>query len=124
MITRTTGVKNRPSGRSVIFPEPAHRDARPTTTSNTLMREAEICLNKCQIPRLHIVCQRSFEPPQKNAPAVSNDMPATNGLERRLNQTNNLYDRRNGHRATEPQSRKRKETLRTEVIDAYQKQNK
>jgi hypothetical protein len=52
------------------------------------MREAKICLNKCQIPRLHIVCQRSFESLQKNAPDVSGDTPATNCLEMRLNQAN------------------------------------
>jgi hypothetical protein len=61
---------------------------------NTLMREAEICLNMCQIPRLHIVCQRSFEPPQKNAPDASGDTPATNRLERRLNQANKLKSER------------------------------
>src|SRR5687767_3961430 len=63
------------------------------------MREAEICLNKCQIPRLHIVCQRSFEPPQKNAPDASGDTPATNRLERRL--TTFKWPQR--HRDTETQ---------------------
>jgi len=79
MNTITTGVKTRLSSRSVIFPEPAHRDARPTTTFNTLMRGTEICLNKCQIPRLHIFVNGLLIRGKKNAPDASSDTPATNG---------------------------------------------
>jgi len=65
MITRTTGSKTGLRVEASSFPNQGAEDARPTTTFHTLMRVAEICLNKCQIPRLHIVCQRSFDSGQK-----------------------------------------------------------
>src|SRR5262249_9198549 len=50
----------------------------------------EICLNMCQIPRLHIFVNGLLIRRKKNAPDISSDMPATNGLKRRLKQINNL----------------------------------